>query len=184
MKSGMVIVVYIAVLGVGVLGAGALFADDSADTCPPPLSSDSAPNIQEADLRVQCPFTPGYPGHPRLSGFQVVLHCSEIPGFAFVGASLRPDETETNVVLGVKFTARTVEKANLLVELLDKEGNVLYEKEHVEELGPENVISVDVAGLHYRWDWDEERTVSLDFPVEAAEASKMRVSVFLKRDKS
>ncbi len=131
-------------LTIVVMGIGLLFAAD-VDSSGPAQASASLPNDREPDLEVEFPVKLGYEG---------VQYRALVPGFEFLGAKLHPDVSKTRVMVALRFTARTVEKASIGVELLDNSGKVLYNTDHVEELGPEQVITKGTElGPHSEMEW-------------------------------
>ena len=169
MKTGMIVMACMAVLGVSVL-----FAADVADT---DLDQpESQPSTSEADLVVRHPITLG------AEEVRLEYHAA-VPGFALYGVEILERKKAWLVMVGVSFTKHEIEKARVLVEFLDKKGEVLHAKEHTEARGPDEVILKGPSRNRIQ-KWNSYRDIWLDFPNEIRDVSYMRVSVFLTRDNS
>lgn len=86
------------------------------------------------------------------------------------------DLTKTRCCIGMKFTSRKIKGAMLELSLLDRDGGILGNARHFEEVGPELII-VPGHNLDMKREWDTWRAIWLDFPMDAGNAVKFRLVV-------
>ena len=101
-----------------------------------------------------------------------------VPAFEIGGGKLDPDISRTRFVVGATFRSRTVAAAKIDLALLDDRGEVLCERSHTEELGPERVVHPG-HNLDLIREWDTGRALWFDFPIDARAAKSFRVQVRL-----
>jgi hypothetical protein len=167
----------------GSLGATILFvlfsglASDvrAADESPsvPPVGAHQEEH--PVDLTLQLPIKAGT---DEFTQFNVM-----VPGFAVVGVKLHSHSTKTRLMIGVRFTSRSVRSARLEIALLQSYGNsqTIHHLTHVEALGPEQVRR---KGNNLDWvrNWDTARALWFDLPINARMAKALRVEVQLQRN--
>jgi len=143
----------------------------------PPVASTvgAGPQERSPDLAFQlpteagdCEFTP--------------FHAA-IPGFALVGARLDPDSNQTRLMVGIRFTSRSVGSARLRIALLDtyKDPKTIHHVTHIEALGPEQVTTKG-RNLDLVRDWDGDRALWFNLPIDARKVKAFRVEVRLERN--
>lgn len=153
--------------------AGALKAADEL-TATPPGAAD--PGERLADLTIHLPIAVG--------DYEFTRFYAAIPGFALVGARLDPDSSRTRLMVGIRFTSRSVRKARLQIALLDSykdSAQRIHQVSHIEALGPEQVTTKG-RNLDLWRNWQAERALWFNFPIEARQAKAFRVEVLLERN--
>jgi hypothetical protein len=157
-----------------IITAPAPTADESLSV--PPVGA--VQGEHRADLTLQLPLTAGTNEFSEFTEFNAT-----IPGFALVGAKLQPHSTETRLMIGVRFTSRSVRSARLEIALLQSYGgsNTVHHLTHVEALGPEQVRTKG-PNLDAVCNWDTRRALWFNLPIDARKAKALRVEVQLQRN--
>ena len=106
----------------------------------------------------------------------------DVPGFGLASARLDPNGNKTRAMIAICFTSRTIGSARVRLQLLDsmKEGRILHQAIHEEQLGPERVVT-EGHNLDKIRNWNDYRALWFDFPANAREATAIRVIVHLQR---
>jgi hypothetical protein len=107
-----------------------------------------------------------------------------VPDFELAGARLKaPNGDTTRLVVGLRFTSRSVQSAHLDITLLNnwKETKPLHHLSHVEKLGPEEVRGKRKT-LEKVQHWNDWRALWFDLPADVANAEAIQVQVHLTRE--
>lgn len=128
------------------------------------------------DLEIELPVQVGakdYQWYP-------VQYRAAVPGFELASAKFIPKTSKTRVMVGIRFTSRSIRAATFEIELLDKEGRALHRASRTDDLGPERLV-IPGPTLDKVRNWDDYRAQWFDFPRDAREAKALRVKVRLQR---
>lgn len=146
----------------------------AGDEVPAASTVGADPEEPPPDLTFHSPIEAG---HSEFRAF-----CAAIPGFALVGARLDPDSGQTRLMVGIRFSSRSIGSARLRIALLDsyRDSNTIHQVTHIEALGPDRVTTKG-RNLDLVRDWDDDRALWFNFPIEARRAKAFRVEAWLER---
>jgi hypothetical protein len=134
-----------------------------------------SPNTRQPDLSVQLPIK---------ATDEYTQYKAGVPDFELAGARLKaPNGDTTRLMVGLRFTSRSVQSAHLDITLLNdwKETKPLHRLSHVEKLGPEEVKGKRKT-LEVVQHWNDSRALWFDLPADVANAEAIQVQVYLMRE--
>jgi len=132
-----------------------------------------APGERPPDLTLQLPIVAG--------DYEFTRFSAAVPGFSLLGAKLDPDSSKTRLMVGVRFTSKSVHSARLKVTLLEDYRDSqkrMHTLTHIEAVGPDEVRKQG-HNLDKVRKWDGSRALWFDLPKEARKATAFRVDVYL-----